>query len=243
MQPTEPTPSDQQSVADAAQVEPSSEPAQEASQDHWWRRLVPRVLKGSDEREARDETPTEPSPSTVSLTREEFDRRVQAETDRRENKRLEAANVDRRRKLRDEDPFAYAEEDRKTEQLGSANQQVTDFFGNISREHDKISLDPLVLQLPEAERKRILSMEGAGVGLDGRKLIVSESLKALERHWKAEGKREAEASLRRNPAFRKQILGESRRGMSEPEFLTGGAASSSDNSVSNILRDQLRARH
>ena len=242
MQPTEPTPSEPQPVADSAQVEPSSEPSQESSNDHWWRRLVPRVLRGSDEAPAEDAAPAE-QPSTLSLTQEELDRRVQAETDRREAKRLQTANAERRRKLRDEDPFAYADEDRKSEQLGTANQQVTDFFGNISREHDKVSLDPLVMSLPDAERKRILGLEGAGVGLDGRKLVVTEALKSLERHWKAEGKKEAEASLRRNPAFRKQILGESRRGMSEPEFLTGGAASPSDSSVSNLLRDQLRARH
>jgi len=203
---------------------------------------VPRVLKGSEERQAQDTAAAE-QPSTYTLTQEELDRRVQAETDRRESKRAQTSKEAERRKLRDEDPWAYAEQERQAEKTQAQDRQVTDFFGSISREHDKVSLDPLVMLLPEAERSRILGLQGAGVGLDGRKLVVTETLKSLEKQWKAEGKKEAEASLRRNPAFRKQILGESRRGMSEPEFLNGGAASTSDNSVSNILRDQLRARH
>jgi hypothetical protein len=75
-------------------------------------------------------------------------------------------------------------------------------------------------------------------------LIVTEGLKALEKHWKAEGSRDAEDRLRRNPAFRKQVLNEFRRGaLSEPEFIGSGAPSASDRNVSNILRDQIRARH
>ena len=177
------------------------------------------------------------------LTQEELDRRVQAEADRREAKRVEQARSERRRRLRDENPWQYAEEERKAETEQTANQQVGDFFANISREHDKYSIDPIVEALPDAERKRILELEGAGQGLDGRKLIVTEGLKALEKAWKAEGAKDAEDRLRRNPAFRKQLLNEMRRsGVREPEFITGSASSTDDSSVSSLLRDQLARR-
>jgi hypothetical protein len=90
-----------------------------------------------------------------------------------------------------------------------------------------------------------MKLEGAGTGLEGRKLVVGEALKALEKHWKAEGEREAEAKLRRNPAFRKQVLGESRGTAVEPELLPAFSGSATDRKVSDILRGYygLGGRH
>ena len=243
MQPTTPDPSAQppsdatppEASSDA--VEPTSEPAP------WWRRLW--RGRGADEGVETDTetTPPQPTSTTISLTQEELDRKIQAETDRREAKRAAQALADRKRKLRDEDPWAYAEEDRKAEQSQSANQQVGDLFANIGREHDKYTLDPLLASVPQAEQQRILALEGAGAGLDGRKLIVTEALKSLEKHWKAEGARDAEARLRKNSAFKKQLLAEMRGQTREPEFLpSGNGSSESDRNVSDILRSQLGSR-
>lgn len=196
---------------------------------------------GSDEGDQETRAASQAS-SQVVLSQEELDRRVQSETDRREYRRQQAAQEAERRRLRDEDPWAYAEQDRTAEQAAQANGQISTLFSQIGTAHDQHTLDPLVMQLPDAERQRILGLQGAGLGLAGRKLIVEEGLKALEKHWKAEGAKEAESRLRRNPAFRKQVLGETRRGLPEPEFLTGGA-SSSDATVSNILRNQIQGRH
>jgi len=244
MQPQPPAPSDAQPAVDAqASAEGSEQQPQEASRPGWVQRLFGR--RGAEGDKPQDpELPAQTS-ATLSLTQEELDRKVQAEADRRDAKRAAQALAERRRKLRDEDPWAYAAEERQQEQATTANDQVGTLFASIGAEHDKHTLDPLVQALPEAERTRILAIEGAGSGLQGRKLIVSESLKALEKHWKEEGAKDAEQRLRRNSAFRKQVLADARRGMAEPELLPAGAASDSagsDGSVSMLLRQQLQAR-
>jgi hypothetical protein len=198
---------------------------------------------GGDENVQTEEDVQSPEIPTITLTQEEFNKRVDAETQRREAKRIAQAQAEHRRKLRDEDPWAYAEQDRQAEQVGQTDQQVSTLFAQIGTQHDRYALDPLVQSLPEAEQRRILQLPGAGIGLDGRKLIVTEGLKALEKHWKSEGEKAAEDRLRRNPAFRKQVLNEFRRGMSEPEFIGSGAPSASDQNVSNLLRGQIQARH
>jgi len=236
-QPETPSPVEPPSDEAAAPEERSEQGTQVSSDQNWLRRLWRR---GSPEPEPQDAPATTEVSDAVTLTQEEFDKRVQAEADRRESARNERARSDRRRKLRDENPWQYAEEDRNAENVEAANQQVGDFFANVSREHDKYSLDPIVEALADADRKRILELEGAGQGLEGRKLIVTEGLKALEKQWKADGARDAEDRLRKNPAFRKQLLNEMRRsGVREPELISG-TASSVDQSISNLLREQLR---
>jgi hypothetical protein len=111
---------------------------------------------------------------------------------------------------------------------------------DLGVEHDRVTVDPIFFALPKAEQERILKLEGAGKGLDGRKLVVSESLKALEKHWKAEGAKDAETRLRRNPAFRKQVLSELRGQTPEPEMLPSGSASEADKTVSSLLREYYR---
>lgn len=195
----------------------------------------------------RDERETEPAGTSESatgqtskaltLTEEELERRIQSETDRREAKRAAEARTQQRRELRDKDPFAYVDLERQEEQLGTANSQLQQFLSGIGSHHDRVSIDPLVEVLPQPERDRIFALEGAGVGLEGRKLVVTEALKALEKHWKAEGVKEAEAKLRRNPSFRKQLLSEVRGETVEPELLPAGGQSAADKTVSALLRD------
>jgi hypothetical protein len=241
MQPTNPEPSSAEPLADTEATEASSEQSTPAS-----RNFLQRLFRGrgSQEPEPQDQPDEAPASDAVTLTQEELDRRVQAETDRRERVRLERAASERKRKLRDEDPWAFAEEERNAERQAEIDAQNNAWMGNVGATHDRFTIDPVVMTLPESERNRIMSMPGAGVGLDGRRMVVTESLKALEKQWKAEATKDAEEKLRRNPAFRKQVLNEFRRGAaSEPEFIGSGAPSASDSSVSNILREQIRARH
>jgi hypothetical protein len=241
MQPAAPEPSAVEPSADVQAGEVSSEQSRPASRT-FLQRLF-RNGRGSQELEPEEQPePTPQTSSAITLTQEELDRRIQAETDRREAKRATQASAERRRKLRDEDPWAFAEEERKAEQIAHLDQQNGEILGNIGATHDRFTVDPVVLALPQAERNRIMAIEGAGLGLEGRKLIVEEGLKALEKHWKAEGAKDAEDKLRRNPAFRKQVLNEFRRGMSEPEFIGSGAPSANDKNVSNLLRGQLGSR-
>lgn len=239
MQP-QPEPSSVEPSTDAQATEAASEPSQPVSS----RNFLQRLFRGRNEEPEPQEQP-EPAKTSdaVTLTQEELDRRVQAETDRREHRRQQQADAERKRKLRDEDPWAYAEEERNAERLAMGDAQVNTMFSQIGAQHDRYAIDPLVESLPEAERNRILGIQGMGMGLEGRKALVTESLKSLEKHWRSEGEKDAEEKLRRNPAFRKQVLTEFRRGMSEPEFIGSGAPSAADKSVSDILRGQIRARH
>jgi hypothetical protein len=186
-----------------------------------------------------DGEPSQPGSTSkpLSLTQEELERRVQSETDRREAQRAARQRAEERKKLRDEDPWAYAEQERQAEQAQEQNASVTSFFANVGTQHDRVAIDPLMEALPLTERQRIMALQGAGVGLDGRKLVVNEALKALEKKWKADGEREAESKLRRNQAFRKQVLAETRGQFVEPELLPASSGSSADKKVADILRD------
>jgi hypothetical protein len=239
------TPSVEPEQSDAAVSDASSTEGERTSSESpsWWRRIFDRRPGGAVEDEPADdaEPPTpEPVSSKLSLTQEELDRRVQAETDRREAKRLADARAQRKRELRETDPWAYAEEEKKEEQAAVGTFQLEQFVTNVGAEHDRVTIDPIFLALPKAEQDRIQKLEGAGRGLEGRKLVVRESLKALEKHWKAEGAKDAETKLRKNPAFRKQVLGEVRGQTPEPELLPAGSASEADKTVSDLLRTYYR---
>lgn len=241
MQPQSPEPSSVEPSTDAQPVEAAGSESQPPASRNFLQRLF--RGRGSPESEAEDQAPAPAERPAITLTQEELDRKVQAETDRREAKRSEAARAAERRRLRDEDPWQFAAEERKAEQAAEMDTQTTQWLGNVGATHDRFTVDPVILSLPEAEQKRIMALEGAGIGLEGRRLVVQESLKALEKHWKSEGAKDAEQKLRKNPAFRKQVLGEFRRGVAEPEFIGSGAPSAADRDVSNILRGQVQARH
>lgn len=234
------TPSTDVQTTDAPVAAPGSdEPKSEASESpSWWQRITRRPSFRGRERDSDggDQAPADGTSEPLRLTQDELDRRVQAETDRREAKRAAETKVREKRELRDKDPWAYAEEEREAEVAQQTTQEVERFFNGVGAQHDRVAIDPLWDKLPDAEKNRILSMEGAGRGLAGRKLVVSEALKALEKHFRAEGLREAEAKLRRNPAFRKQALAEIRGDVSEPDLLPAAGASAADRTVSALLR-------
>src|SRR5215471_36721 len=234
MQPEQPnTPSEGAPSPDAA---PEASEPQEESSPGWWSRLFNRRPAAQEADSAAQE---QGGPSErLSLTQEELERRVQSETDRREAQRAARARQDERKRLRDEDPWAYAAQDREAEKSAEQDQGLQSFFTNVGVQHDRIAIDPLMEALPVKERQRIMGIEGAGKGLDGRKLVVSEALKSLEKHWKAEGEKEAQDKLRRNQAFRKQILSEARGNISEPDLLPAfSGPSPADKQMSDIFRE------
>jgi hypothetical protein len=239
MHPEQPnTPSTDVQTPDAAVAETGSDEQREGSSPGWWSRLFGRGNTEETSINARDQKDADSASQNLNLTPEELERRVQAETDRRESKRAADARKAAKRELRDKDPWAYVEEERKEEQVADSTTGVQQFFSTIGTAHDRVAIDPLVNALPQAERDRILAIEGAGTGLEGRKLVVTKALESLEKHWKAEGAKEAEARLRRNSAFRKQVLNEGRTTAVEPDLLPGAASSSkSDGAISGLLRD------
>jgi hypothetical protein len=238
MQPEQPnTPSQGvESAPDAVAAEPVSDEPKEGSSPHWWDRLLNRRTTEAPNDGGELGTDGQAS-SKLTLTQEELDRRIQAETDRREAKRLQEARAAERRKLRDEDPWQFAQREREAEQQQQQTQGLASFFADIGTQHDRVAIDPLMEMLPMSERERIMKLEGAGVGLQGRNLIVREALKSLQKQAQTQAERDAEAKLRRNPAFRKQVLSESRQGFADPDLLPASAPSASDKKVADILRD------
>jgi len=224
---------------------PASEPASSETEERpsWWSRLVKRGNREADPEpvERAAESGTANGTSAPPATTEELERRVQAETDRRENKRREQQAAEDRRRLRDTDPYMYAKQERENEQQaaarGESEQAMNQLFQNVGTHHDRVSIDPLVLSLDEQERNRIMALPGAGVGLNGRELVVRESLKALEHKWKAEGAAQAEQRLRKNSTFRKQIYSEYRGREPEPDLLPASEGRGADEgSVSVLMR-------
>jgi hypothetical protein len=250
MQPQQPqTPSEAQTPSDASPAEERSDQPEGTSDQapSWWRRLF---RGGHAEGEAdggssgdQDAAEAQASSEKSAPSAEELlERRVQAEVDRREAKRERERKAEEKRKLRDEDPWQYAEQERQAEQQALANSNIESIFTTIGAEHDKHTIDPVMQALPKEEQQRILGLEGAGVGLEGRRLVVAEALKSLEKHWKAEGGKDAEARLRKNPAFRKQVLAEMRGVTPEPELVPSGNTSSNGRSgdlINNMLRRQV----
>lgn len=238
MQPEQPnTPSPDAQGTDVGSSEPTASTAQEGSSPGWWQRLFSRRPAQEARADAQESEGPDGASEPLKLSQEELDRRVQAEADRREYARQAEQRKQERKRLRDEDPWAYAEQDRQAEKAQETDQGLAGFFATVGLEHDKHSIDPLMEQLPVAERERIMKLEGAGKGLAGRKLVVQEALKSLEKHWKVEGEREAQDRLRRNPAFRKQVLAEGRGSLLEPELLPAVGSSAADRKVSDILRN------
>jgi len=239
MQPEQPnTPSQDAQPSDAATQDQGSDERQEGSSPGWWSRLFNRRPAQETTSDSGDSGEPGQAASKLSLTQEELDRRVQAETDRREAKRQQEFKAQERRRLRDENPWEYANQDRQAEEHATSSGQLQNFLAGIGSEHDKASIDPVMELLSEQERTRILKLEGAGQGLAGRKLVVREALKALEKQWKADGEKRAESRLRGNAAFRKEVLSQARGGFEEPELLPafGGGASAADQKMSDILR-------
>ena len=231
------TPSEGATAPDVAAQEPVSDESREGSSKGWWSKLFSR--RSAEETAAEDEESGNGGSASAPLkvTQEELDRRVQAEADRREHKRQQEIRIAERKRLRDEDPWAYAEQERQAEKQVETDTGLASFFATVGAQHDRVAIDPIMEALPVPERERIMKLEGAGTGLDGRKKVVNEALKALEKRWKAEGEKEAEAKLRRNSAFRKQVLSEGRVTATEPDLLPAFSASSTDKKVSGILRD------
>lgn len=240
-----PTESEPESIhePDAQTPEPASpEETDERPSHAWWQKFTSRWRQEEAPQPEEPAESAEPQPRMV--TDEELQRLIQSEADKREAARNKAARDEERKRLRDEDPWALAELERQEEQTQEQQAQLDQAIDNIARFHDSLVLEPLVNTLDPAERERLMKLPGAGVGADGRKLLATEALKSLEKHWRAEGAREAEAKLRRNPAFRKQVMSELSGDVGSPELLPSGSSATpsrgrGNQAVNDFLRQQI----
>lgn len=215
--------------------------------------------RGHHEDVLEEPSPPEPAedghvpiaPQPITLTEEELNARVQREAqslhDREVARRNREEQQARRRQMRDDDPVGYVEQEKLDEQNAKLREQQTaqlvTLLGHVGRQHDAVSIDPIVNALPETERQRILSLPEAGQGLPGRKLIVEEALKVYGRQEYTRGYRDAQAKLKKDPVFRKSVLHEFRGNFDEPELYAGEAISDAPpDTVSNRLRNNFYNR-
>lgn len=167
---------------------------------------------------------------------------IEAEINRRVELRLaeerRKAEEERLRELRRKDPVAYAEEQEKRELVEQHYQALSNALKETVTLYDRNILDPIVEALPKEARDALLKTKRAGI--DGRKALVRDALKELEKHWKDQGAKEAEARLRKSKSFRKELLAELRdQGAAEEPDHVEGAAPHDEVDMNAWMRAQL----
>jgi hypothetical protein len=191
--------------------------------------------------------PIAPAQRLLTLSEEELNQRIEREAqsrhDRETARRNREAQEAERKRLREEDPWQYAQSEKEREDLERARteqtQQLMGLLGHVGKQHDAVSIDPVINALPERERKRILELPNAGQGLPGRKMIVDEALKTYGRLEYERGVRETQAKLRKDPVFRKSVMNELRGSYEEPELYPGQGSPTEglgEDNVSSRLR-------
>ena len=238
-----PTESEHEAVHEAesqATEETSPEATEEQPSPSWWQRLTSRLHHEEEAPPPEESQEAQAEASQRTLTDAELQRLIQSEADKREAARNKAARDAERKRLRDEDPWALAEMERAEEEKQAQDGRVNEVMQGIAQVHDSVTLVPMLEILEPAEKERLLQIPGAGIGVDGRKLLTVETLKSLEKHWRAEGAKEAEMKLRRNPTFRKQVMSELHGDYSSPEPLPSGSATRTNGRGSQAVNDMLR---
>lgn len=161
------------------------------------------------------------------LTKEELERRIQAEVDRRENERKarearrraqeEAEERKRRRReLRQQDPFEFARLDEEEERAQEQQQALAQALTNVTQQYDTAVILPLWEAVPETARTEI-AKHVPDDPFEARSYLVKECLKA----YRQAVEQELKASLRKSPTLRKELLAELRSELEAPEVIEG----------------------
>jgi hypothetical protein len=196
--------------------------------------------------EKPDAQPDEAGSSPREGDDRDFDRRVQAEVDRREAVRRQRADQQNEQRLRRENPQEYA---RLKEEQESASQRAGALSGalkQLAEQFDDASIRPLMEELPEATRTAVLQKAANVHGLEQRKLLAREGITALKKaaydEGYAKGKESAQKTLRRSSTFRNELLSELRGEEDEPDVaLANGKAGGSGGSADWDMNDWMRS--
>ena len=192
-------------------------------------------------RNGKEETPQKPDgdqeqaepekepPSPKVDGDQEFQKRVQAEVDRREALRAQRNRQQQERELRRTNPTEYArlkeQEEAQGDQAGALSQAMI----ALSQQFDDATVTPLMQALPD-DTARNQCLKDAGHGLPGRKEIVTRAVAALKKSSYNEGyekgKADAEKGVRRSTSsLRKELLAELRSQDEEPDLMPGNGRS------------------
>ncbi len=176
----------------------------------------------------------EQQPFKVFATEEEYKRDIQAEQDRREAVRAdrEKARIatENRKRLRTEDPEAFARLDEQDEAERERSQAIaselaTGLSGNLIDIYDAEFIVPAIAMLPEDKRQEAIDKV---TSLQGRKDVLADVFDHVREDahakGKAEGIKEAEARLRGNPAFAKSVQREVRAETDSPDIVEAGSS-------------------
>lgn len=188
----------------------------------------------------RTEQDSQP-PDQITLTQAELDRRIQAEADRIMAKRQRDDEAKRQKQeeleLRRYDPAGYVRHlDEKEAAEAAERAKVEDLTTQLNSqiiEFDRNVLDPFVASLPDDIRANVIQAAATIPGLDGRKIIAQETLKALREHWLAEGAKTARPRLLQDEGFRKEMFARYGGQRTEPEPAQPSLPVSSDSRPTN----------
>jgi hypothetical protein len=101
-------------------------------------------------------------------------------------------------------------------------------------EYDAATLVPLLGFLPRETQEKLI---GEGVeGYEGRTALVQATVKEIRKLAAAEAEDKARAKLRKDPAFRKELLAELRGAEDEPELAAAGSAAGRPLDMNDRLR-------
>src|SRR5262245_62149745 len=123
------TPSQDVQAPDVGSPEPStSDGSQEGSSPGWWSRPFNRRPGQESSTEDGEQATPGGASKALTLSEDELKRRIQSEADRRDYERAQRQKLEERKKLRDTDPWAYAEQDREAERAQEQDQGLNSFF-------------------------------------------------------------------------------------------------------------------
>jgi hypothetical protein len=207
---TEQVPEPERSVESSFEVQPSAEA------DGTPATTLPRRRE--------KQTPTANRPDQITLTQDEFRRRVQSEADRILAKQRADDEARREREqeqeLRDNNPWEYVqklkEKEAEAEEARRKTAEVTQTLDQQIHLYDRAILDTFVGQLPVEARRRVIESVTED-GIPGRTKVAQGALKALREQWLQEGARTARSRLANDQSFVKEILARYGGGRVEPD--------------------------
>lgn len=192
---------------------------------------------------------SESRPYRAFQTQEEFDRAIQAETDRREAHRRARNQTEEDRRLLKEQPHEYVrrQQERLTQEEEEAklltHPQIADrISGAVNEnviEYDRQVLDPIRDMVPDSPEKHAL-MQNVGPGIEGRGKLARDLLNLLSKSHRAQ----ARSELLKDEAFVKEILMTRGGQRAEPEVVSavGAAPRREDRSQDSDMGDFIRRR-
>lgn len=253
--------SDQSTAGNATNGEAASQPSQDAGKS-WFERIArpfranddpARVARATgaesqqadpdDEDKGAEPKPAEKAedgekPFKVFATKDEYDRAIQSEEDRRETVRKQREQAEERKRLRREDPEAYARLDEEREESEAETTEKVDFAASVINVYDGAVLDPILARLPADKRQEIVASIDS---VEARTKAVGTAIDHLLATARAEGKAEGEKKARENPVVRKEVLREARGAEDDgPDLVEAGAPSRSGGSTNDQANAFLR---